>query len=61
MDHKTSCSQAVKGNDQELVKLISMRVEQAFQRWEADKIGKPDYALESAGENVAERSCARHL
>ena len=29
-----------------------MRIEQALQRWDADKIGIPDYALESAGKSV---------
>ena len=40
--------QAVKG--QELNKLISSQIEQALQRWDADKIGIPDYALESSGD-----------
>lgn len=29
-----------------------MRIEQALQRWDADKIGIPDYALESAGKSI---------
>lgn len=45
-------AQAVKGSSEDLLNLITMRIEQALQRWDADKIGIPDYALESAGKSV---------
>ncbi|XP_015768986.1 PREDICTED: sperm-associated antigen 4 protein-like isoform X1 [Acropora digitifera] len=43
---------AVKGSSEDLLNLITMRIEQALQRWDADKIGIPDYALESAGGQI---------
>ncbi|XP_068717541.1 sperm-associated antigen 4 protein-like [Montipora capricornis] len=43
---------AVKGNGGDLLKLITIQIEQALQRWDADKIGMPDYALESAGGQI---------
>lgn len=47
---KTISLQAVKANGEELDRLITSRIEQALQIWDADKIGIPDYALESAGD-----------
>ena len=57
---KTICLQAVKANGEELDRLITSRIEQALQIWDADKIGIPDYALESAGDYlVSQRSNAK--
>ena len=47
-----SCSQTVKGNAQDLINLVTMRIDQALERWDADKMGIPDFALESAGKYV---------
>ena len=42
------CSQSVKCDGHQSEKLM----EQALRHWDADKIGIPDYALESAGKYV---------
>ncbi|CAH3192211.1 unnamed protein product [Porites evermanni] len=40
------------GNGKELNKLLNSRITEALNRWDADKIGMPDYALESSGGQI---------
>lgn len=41
--------QSLNGNGKELNRLLNSRITEALNRWDADKIGMPDYALESSG------------